>query len=246
MIGSAAFFAGNGVRFVGSNGPEIAGRLTTFTYIPMSVIGAIALVNAIRVLPQRGADGIRWLAPSPPRPPANRAFTPRLLVGAGVIIVLMIGARAGGWPPSASLLPGPYVAAGFERSVDAYGIAAAEWEYYTLGPMKRVGGDITAVSLGSTYGRQDPVREAAPLFYDTEWNQADDDLVDQVGLEYLVVDRRITETLPVNAAYFDNDPQAGRITEPMSIGQISKFDTVERISRLYDNGNVRIYRLGHL
>jgi hypothetical protein len=61
-----------------------------------------------------------------------------------------------------------------------------------------------------------------------------------------VVDRRITDTLPVNGAYFDNDPMAGQITEPMSFHQISKFDTVPRISRLYDNGNVRIYRMGHL
>jgi len=246
MIGAAVFFAGNGVRFVGSNGPEIAGRLTTFTYIPMAVVGAIGLVTAARLLPQRGPDGIKWLAPSPPPKPQAGALSARLLVGAVAITVLMIGARVGGWPPAASLLPGPYVAAGFERSVDAYGIDAAYWEYYVLGTDKRVGGDITAVSLSSTYGRQDPVREAAPLFYDTEWSEADNRLVEQVGLEYLVVDRRITETLPVNDAYFDNDPHAGQITKPMSVTEISKFDKVDRISRLYDNGNVRIYRMGQL
>ena len=61
-----------------------------------------------------------------------------------------------------------------------------------------------------------------------------------------MVDRRITETLPVNDAYFDNDPHAGQITKPMSVTEISKFDKVDRISRLYDNGNVRIYRMGQL
>ncbi|MET0426245.1 MAG: hypothetical protein ABW046_20420 [Actinoplanes sp.] len=245
LIGGAVFFAGNGVRFLGTNGPEIAGRLTTFTYIPISVVGAYALVNVVQLFPARIEGKKRWRTPSPPPPPAGKLLTPRLIAGAVAVTVLMIGARVGGWPPSASLLPGPYVAAGFERSVDEYGIAAADWERTALGPDRRIGGDITAVNLSSTYGRQDPVREAAPLFYDEQWGAEDDELVASVGLEYLVVDRRITETLPVNQAYFDNDPHAGQITEPMSIAQISKFDTIPRMSRLYDNGNVRIYSLGN-
>jgi hypothetical protein len=244
LIGGAVFFVGNGVRFLGADGPEIAGRLTTFTYVPIAVAGAYALVNVVRLVPEHGSGIRRWLTPSPPPPPARRVLTPWVFAGAAAVTVLMIGARLGGWPPTASLLPGPYRAASFERSVDEYGIAAADWERTVLGPGHRVGGDITAVSLGSTYGRQNPVRETAPLFYDPRWSPSDDRLVASLGLQYLVVDQRITDSIPVNDAYFDDDPHAGQITKPISVAQIGKFDTIPRMSRLYDNGNVRIYSLG--
>ena len=156
----------------------------------------------------------------------------------------MIGARAGGWPPPKSLLPGPYLPAAFERSVDAYGLAAADWEHETLGAGKRVGGDLTAVSLASTYGRQDPVRQSGQLFYDAVWSEADDQIVAQLAIGYLVVDKRLGEMLPLNGAYFDNDPQAGRITRPLTAGQIGKFDSLPQVDRLYDNGTIRIYRMG--
>jgi hypothetical protein len=142
-----------------------------------------------------------------------------------------------------SLLPGPYLAGGFERSVDAYGVDAAEWERDTLGPGNRVGGDVTSVSLASTYGRQDPVREVGELYYADQWTLADDALVEALPVDYLVVDRRLSTQLPQSEAYFENDPRAGQITSPLTAGQIAKFDSLTEVDRLYDNGMVRIYRM---
>ncbi len=247
LAGTAVFFVGNAVRFLGSNGPEIAGRLSTFTYVPISVVAAIALVHAVELIPRhRDAKGRRWLAvsPLPAAAPANRTFTPRVVTGGAIITVLMIGARVGGWPPPNQLLPGPYLAAGFERSVDELGISAARWQYETLGPGNRVGGDLVSVSLSSTYGRQDPVREVGALYYDGVWSGADDEMVTDLALSYLVVDSRLSEQLPTNQAYFESDPHAGRITDPLTKGQIGKFDTLPAVSRLYDNGTIRIYRMG--
>lgn len=245
LIGGAVFFVGNGVRFLGQNGPEIAGRLSTFTYIPISIIAAISLVRAVQILPSRDSDGRRWwVAPAlyvPP--PTGRNLVLRVLAGSALVTLLMIGARAGGWPPVGSLLPGPYLAGGFERSVDAYGVDAAEWERDTLGPGNRVGGDVTSVSLASTYGRQDPVREVGELYYADQWTLADDELVQRLHVDYLVVDRRLSTQLPQSEAYFENDPRAGQITEPLTAGQITKFDSLTEVDRLYDNGMVRIYRM---
>jgi hypothetical protein len=184
------------------------------------------------------------VSPLPAAAPAGRTLTPRVLTGGVIITVLMIGARVGGWPPSNQLLPGPYLAAGFERSVDELGISAARWQFRTLGPDNRVGGDIVSVSLSSTYGRQDPVREVGSLFYDNVWSGADDELVTSLSMSYLVVDTRLSEQLPTNQAYFESDPHAGRITEPLTKTQIGKFDTLPAVSRLYDNGTVRIYQMG--
>ncbi|HET6529192.1 MAG TPA: hypothetical protein VFH03_01045 [Actinoplanes sp.] len=247
LAGGAVFFLGNGVRFLGSNGPEIAGRLSTFTYIPISIIAALALVRAVQILPLRDAYGRRHWTTVPPAtpPPTGARLVVRVLAGSALITLLMIGARAGGWPPLGSLLPGPYVAGGFERSVDAYGVDAANWERVALGPGNRVGGDVTSVALASTYGRQDPVREVAALYYAGLWTPAQDELVDRLAVDYLVVDQRLGAQLPQSDAYFENDPQAGRLTRPLSSNQLGKFDSLPGVDRLYDNGTVRIYRMGN-
>ncbi|WP_189079505.1 hypothetical protein [Mangrovihabitans endophyticus] len=247
LAGGAIFFAGNGVRFLGQNGPEIAGRLSTFTYVPISIIAAIALVRAVQILPARDAEGRRWWVQPAlyVAPPTGRNLVLRVLAGSALVTILMIGARAGGWPPLGSLLPGPYLAGGFERSVDAYGVDAANWERTTLGPGHRVGGDVTSVSLASTYGRQDPVREVGSLYYADQWTLDDEQKVADLGLDYLVVDRRLSTQLPVSEAYFENDPRAGRITQPLTAAQIGKFDALSGVDRLYDNGTVRIYRMGN-
>ena len=247
VAGALVFFAGNGVRFLGQNGPEIAGRLSTFTYIPVAMLAAIGLVRGVQLIPARDAVGLRWRAAAPALDvalPGGWNLYSRVAAGAAMITLLMIGARTGGWPPIASILPGPYLAGAYERSVDAYGVAAADWQRTTLGPGNRVGGDATSVSLASTYGRQDPVREVGPLYYADAWGLAQDDLAQRLRVRYLVVDRRLGTRLPESGAYFEADPRSGQITAPLTGGQLGKFDTLTGVDRLYDNGTVRIYRTG--
>ena len=200
----------------------------------------------MQILPSRDPEGRRWWVEPALHvpPPTGRHLVLRVVAGSIMVTVLMIGARAGGWPPLGSLLPGPYLAGGFERSVDRYGVEAADYQRTVLGPGNRVGGDVTAVSLASTYGRQDPVREVAELYYANTWGLAEDQRVTDLHLNYLVVDRRLSVQLPASQAYFQDDPMAGRITEPLSATQIGKFDGLAEVDRLYDNGAVRIYRMG--
>ncbi|WP_433789998.1 hypothetical protein [Actinoplanes sp. CA-252034] len=245
LVGGAVFFAGNGARFLGAGGPEIAGRLSTFTYVPMSIIAAIAIVHAVRIIPDKDENGRRWLSVPPPgiAITTGRRLTNQVYVGTTLLTLLMIGARTGGWPPVSALLPGPYMPAAYERSVDAYGVDSAHWQAENLPPHTRVGGDITAVALSSTYGRTDPVREVGPLYWADWWSATEEETARRLAIGYLVVDRRLGDSVPVDNAYFQDDPMAGRITEPLSEAQLGKFDLIAEMSRVYDNGVVRIYRL---
>jgi hypothetical protein len=248
VAGGLVFFAGNGVRFLGQNGPEIAGRLSTFTYVPISIVAAVGLARGVQPITARHTEGLRRRAAAPaidvvpPRAGWNRYG--RVAAGSAMITLLMIGARTGGWPPLASVLPGPYLPGGYELSVDAYGVAAADWQRITLGRNNRVGGDATSVSLASTYGRQDPVREVGALYYADIWGLEQDDLMHRLHVQYLVVDRRLSSRLPESGAYFERDPRSGQITSPLTAGQLAKFDALADFDRLYDNGTVRIYRTG--
>ena len=60
----------------------------------------------------------------------------------------------------------------------------------------------------------------------------------------LVVDRRLGTMLPQDGSYFEYDPMAGRLTAPLSDRQLTKFDGLAGVDRLYDNGTVRVYRMG--
>ncbi|MFC7534386.1 hypothetical protein [Actinoplanes sp. GCM10030250] len=245
LIGGGVFFAGNGARFLGANGPEIAGRLSTFTYIPMSIVAAIAIVYAVQIIPPKDERGRRWRSSLPPglAVTTGRRLAGQVYLGTALITVLMIGARTGGWPPVSALLPGPYLPAAYERSVDEFGVDAARWQEATLPPGTRVGGDITTVALSSTYGRMDPVREVGELFHAEQWTGTEEAIARSRGVSYLVVDERLSEALPPDA-YFQGDPMAGRLTEPIPVAGLRKFDTIPAASRLYDNGHVRIYQMG--
>jgi cytochrome b len=231
LAGSAVFFAGNGVRFLGASGPEIAGRLSTFTYVPISIVAALALVklNEIRL--------------GRKRPERVAGWGTRIVVGTAVATLLLIGARAGGWPPVYAILPGPYLAAGFERSVDANGMAAAQW--LAKNPGNRIAGDITGIALASTYGRQDPVREGAQLFIGPQWSLDDEDLIRAQYVQLLWVDRRLAQQTPASGAYFEHDPNAGRYTAPLPTAALRKFDGLPNADRIYDNGEIRLYRMGY-
>ncbi|HEX8627202.1 MAG TPA: hypothetical protein VF755_03410 [Catenuloplanes sp.] len=272
LAGAMIFFASNGARFLGAAGPELAGRASTFTYIPMSIVAALALLRPAPRYGRRFAGslgrlrdrlwgragdraerpraGLRSAAVAVSRAAGTlvgagvRTLLSRVAIGALVATVLLVGARVGGWPPSTSLLPGGYLVSGFERSVDGHAVAAARWTAVGLGRGHRMAADLTGVALVSTYGGQDPVREAAPLYYAPEWGLHQDELADLLSVNYLWVDRRMSEQLPASGAYFEMDPLAGRHRTPMSAGALAKFDDLPFMDRLYDNGEVRIYRMG--
>jgi hypothetical protein len=240
LVGSFAFFVTNAMRFVGAGGPELAGRASTFAYVPMAMVAAGVLHRWAPQLraPRRPVALGRLLRPVFPR---RAIVLPPAVLGTAIALLLMVGARVGGWPPYWEQLPGPHLVSGFERSIDSEGIDAAVWTQDWLGPRNRVAADLTGVTLVSTYGAQDPVAEAYQLYYDPTWGLDDELLLTSLGVDYLWVDDRISQQLPASGAYFLIDPRTGQHTSPIPAGNLTKFDSVAGANLVFDNGHIRIY-----
>ncbi|GII23956.1 hypothetical protein Pme01_35530 [Planosporangium mesophilum] len=235
LVGSVAFFATSGLRFVGAQGPELAGRASTFTYVPMSMLAAATIVDWRRGLRPHTWPGplgrltvnARWARPAP--------------LGAAMATLLMLAARAGGWPPYWEHLPGKYLVSGFERSVVGENVTAAWWTGEALGWRNRFAADLSGATLVSTYGRQDPVGEAADLYYDPVWGLRDQQILQSLQIDYLWVDVRMSQQLPASGVYFVVDPKAQRHVTPVPLENLVKFDHIPGVNLVYDSGNIRIY-----
>ncbi len=232
LIGGALLlFADGGLRFVASDGAELSGRASTFIYIPVALVAAIVLHDIRR----RGLDhhdtGRHGVAP------LDRAIP---VVAAAVIL---IGGVASGWPPAWERLPGPYLAAGYERSVDPQGIAAAEWARSALGPGHRWAGDLTASSLLATIGDQITVRDGGVLFDGRRADAAARSFVQREDIEFLAADLRDSIQLPASGAYFPIDPNAGRYRSPLPRADLAAPGRVAGVSSIYDGGDITLYDL---
>ena len=204
LIGGALLiFAACGLRLVAADGAELSGRAATFIYIPVALVAAIALGDIRRRGLGQHNTGRRGLA---------------LLGGAApgmAAAVILTGGVASGWPPSWDRLPGPYLAAGFERSVDPQGIAAAEWTLSALGPGQRWAGDLTAYTLLATVGGQNTVRDVGAMFDGRGADVAARSLERHEDIQFLAVDLRDAAQLPASGAYFPVDPNLGRYSSPL-------------------------------
>ena len=232
LIGGALLiFVAGALRLVASGGAELSGRASTFIYIPVALVAAIALCDIRRRGPGRRGTGRRG---------------PALVGGAAPAVaaaVILMGGVADGWPPIWDRLPGPYLASGFERSVDPQGVAAAEWALGALGPGHRWAQDSTAYSLLGTIGGQNTVRAVGVLFDARGADAAARSLVMYEDIQFLAVDLRDSMQLPASGAYFPVDPNAGRYRSPLPRADLEAPDRVAGVSRIYDSGDIRLYDL---
>ena len=202
LIGGALLiFTAGGLRLVASDGAELSGRASTFVYIPVALVAAIVLCDVRRRRPGHydtgqhgtGRRGLALLGRATP------------VVAAAVILM---GGVAGGWPPTWDRLPGPSLAAGFERSVDPQGVAAAEWARRALGPGHRWAADHRILLAGHDR-RPDHGARRGVLFDGKGADAAAGSLVQREAIQFLAVDLRDSRQLPASGAYFPVDPNAG-------------------------------------
>jgi hypothetical protein len=230
MLGSLGWFVDLGIRLGTPDGQELAGRAATFVYIPVSVLAALALTRLVNSGPVR-----RWGA----------AVTAVIMAA---VVSLLVDGLANGWPPYWERLPGPHQVAAFEASVGNQEIDTSDWTLAELGPGNRIAADagIYPVLLG--YGDQDALQVVGYLystsnFFATDaevgtavWNKATGDEV-----HYVVTDSRLTKAIPPSGSFFPGENNAS--LKPIPAANLTKYDHVNGIGRIYDDGDIKIYDL---
>ena len=223
MIGCLGWFVDLGIRLGTPDGQELAGRAATFVYIPVSVLAAIALTRLVNSGPVR-----RW----------GVAITAVVVAS---IVSLLLDGLANGWPPFWERLPGPHLVASFEASVNPEEVAASNWTLAQLGPGNRIAADngIYPVLIG--YGGQNPLQGISDLYSTPDWTPAIAAEAQGLQVQYVETDTRLTQSLPPAGTYFPGETTFATKTIPLA--NLTKYDHVNGISRVYDDGNIKFYDL---
>ncbi len=202
-------------------GWEIGNRMGTLAFFGVGLVVAVSIVHYWQRYSPQG-----W-----------RRSAPALALS---IIVL-------GGVTSSSLNPiqGRYKVGADDQSIEPMGVATALWTKAWLGPGNRFTSDRINRLLLASYGRQDArlavsegvdagrVFRAETLSSDEYWALAKGDI------DFLLVDMRLSTALPVLGFYFE--PWEPKSTAPLSPAALLKFNRIDGVTRIYDNGFIVIY-----
>jgi hypothetical protein len=223
---------------------EVGDRLTGFLFFPLSLLVA--------------DFGVRWYQSRRYQSlPIQRSQSrPRRLTMAGHFAALLlatgvfVGGTLMGDGPDWARLPGPYMAAADNRSMDAETLAAVRWAGELPAGSRIAAERVSSILLASQSGlwpvAADDQHKLYPprLYFADEWGPEESDLARGLYLQYLYVDRRLAQELPHAGGYFyqgetDGPPQ-------LTLSQLTKFDNVDGIREIYRHGPISIYDLSGL
>ena len=221
--GTLGWIASLGIRLGTADGQELAGRAATYIYIPVCVLAALALTRLVNSSPVRRFGSV------------VTAFV------VAAVTALVIDGLANGWPPYWERLPGPHLVAAFEASVDPEEVDISNWSLAELGPGWRIASDqgIYPVLIG--YGGQDPLQQISWLYATDKWTTALLGQASAQNVQYVETDTRLTKTLSPNGVYFPGDTTTP--TKPLPLANLTKFNHIQGVARVYDDGTITFYDL---
>jgi hypothetical protein len=210
----------------------IGDRASTFLFFPLALSLSLVLLRHPRV------------ARHPER--KSSIFRPALLfvLVVGTALVYMGGVLLGS-SPDYSRLPGSFLVAADSRSQDPVTLAAVKWASEHIAPGSTITADRDPAVLLTGQARLWPVAnpknnlEPAYLFFSTTWGTYQNQIVKGLHIDYIYVDKRLDESLPLLGYYFSvgEMPQPTRITG----ADVNKFAHVPGLKAVYHQGPVTIY-----
>jgi hypothetical protein len=211
-----------GLRLTAS-GWEIGNRMGSFVFIGVGIVMAISIMCFWRRTPQ-------WW---------------RALATGGALTIVFVGGVITGWGVPA--VRGSYKVAGDGLSIEPMGIDAAVWTRAWLGQGNRFATDRSNRLLVATYGRQDVVTglyneiDTSYVFYAPALSDGELAEIRNGDIDYLLVDLRLSTATPFLGSYFEpGEPEEIHET-PLKPEALLKFDHVDGVSRVFDDGWIVIF-----
>jgi hypothetical protein len=174
----------------------------------------------------------------------------RLRIGLGLTAlttVIFLGGFIVGESP-VTRQPGPFLVGGEARAISPQGIAAAQFAASELPAGSRVLVDRPNSTLISSYGYLDRVSgsiegiSVTRVFTSKRFDAIDQRVISNDAIDYIVVDRRLTHEAPAGGYYFEStEPDANTYESPLDVAALRKFNHVQGLSRIFDNGAIAIY-----
>jgi hypothetical protein len=227
---------------------EVGDRLSGFLFLPLGLLVADLGVRRYQSLSIRHSQ-------SRPRRLTMAVHFPALLLATA----LFVGGTITGNGPDWARLPGPYLAAADNRSMDAETLAAVRWAADELPAGSTIGAERVSSTLLASQAGLWPVMKndekalyVPPLYFADEWGPKESEIARGLQLQYLYVDRRLAEELPHAGAYFykgdTRDFYKGDAQAPHQLtrAELTKFDNVRGIRTVYRHGPISIYDLSGL
>jgi hypothetical protein len=203
---------------------EIANRFSDYAYIGVAVILAAATIHLLRG---------RW----------GGAVGPAVL---GVTIgVLVIGATLSSWPATVRLPP-PYRVSVEDTTFAPEGVSVAGWSRDQLGTGRTFVADRSngrlLLSLGGQVVYVARTPNARVLLEEPQIDPFQLQVIGEVGLEYVAVDRRLISDDNMAGYFFDRPGLVGPLdTSVRSESILRKFEAEPSVSKVLDSGNTSVY-----
>jgi hypothetical protein len=202
-------------------GWEVGNRMGTFMFIGVGLVVAVSIVHFWQ---GRAPRGWRRIAPA-----------------VALVIIVLGGLMSSSIDP----IHGRYRVAADQESIEPMGIETARWAKEWLGAGNRFTTDRVNRLLLAGYGRQD-VRativegvDPSSIFEAETFGPYEFWTLARSDIDFLLIDLRLTTAPPVLGFYFQ--PWEARQGAPLSGAALLKFNDVEGVARIYDNGWIVIY-----
>ncbi len=211
------------------DGAELAVRSLTYASLFTAVSVAVVLDRLVATAAVR-YRGL-FLTPS------------GLITATAIAVALLLHSTTTGLPQWWQRLPGVFRIDGRSSGIDAIAISRAEWAGAYLQHGSRYFGDITSVYVLGPIAQLDPINGPGSVYDTDRLIPEDSALIDGQQATYLDVDMRMAQEAPIVRNYFTTDVLNGQRLTPIYDADLTKFDGVPGISRIYDSGSGHFYDL---
>lgn len=207
---------------------QVGERTTTFIFFGMAIV----------------VGG--WLATRVARERGKLEIVGTVLVAG----VCFLGGMIFGSGPDVTYVPGPYLVGANQRSVSAPSLAAAEWAAANIPAGSVIATDRQNGALLADIARLTYVTSisgkanASSLLFQRSVDSSEVGLIRRDDIRYILIDRRLATSLPLFGTYVE--PGEAPPGTQLTVGELSKFDYLPGVERIYDNGPIQIYDVSAL